>query len=85
MWIWFCVWFGTGIVAGLIIGNYLDQHDVLYSCTRCRKMQQDIERVTDEQCDQVIQDVLSRVWETGETVIATVDEDGKATITDVTT
>lgn len=37
MWVWFFVWFGTGIVAGLILGNYLDQHDVLYSCPRCNR------------------------------------------------
>ena len=79
------VWFVAGIIAGLILGNYCDKHDILYSCPRCKSQPQRVECINDESYDNVMQAVLSRVWETGETVIATVDEDGKATITDIST
>jgi hypothetical protein len=86
MWILFFVCFVVGIIAGLILGNWLDQRDVLYSCPRCKvRGGQRAIRVESEPHDPVMQDVLSRVWETGHTVVATVDDDGKATITELTT
>lgn len=86
MWLLIAGTLATGIVGGLILGNWLDQRDVLYSCPRCKAHGgQRVIRVESEPHDPVMQDVLSRVWETGNTVVAEVDDDGKATITELTT
>lgn len=37
MWLLVLMGFIAGGVAGLILGNWLDRHDLLYACPRCEK------------------------------------------------